>query len=276
MTINSTLELEKNNLINLKKNIWSFFPNHNKEFDDVLKNVIIQKHDYKKIMEEYQSLLTELNEEFNRKFLKMIERNSIEFLLTSQLIGVFIGALLPAIFLPMFGIINNNSYYIVGYISVQILFFIALNFIYKLGQRNLIQRYTSELTQLEEKIKKIEKEYKKTVKSFVKNGQELNIREHLNHYYQTNIPELNHIIQSILDESISHDFILTNNIFDNPEDFTILKTTYLSKITNYLDNMINEKIKSSIVDKMLSTNNITELQYSEKNNLSFPVNIQKD
>lgn len=147
----------------------------------------------------------------------------------------------------------TDIHYSYIHIFITFIFILISFFLLNKELKATIKQQTLTLVSSEEKLHEIEKSYKKIIKKFVKNGQELNVREHLEHYYNTNIPELNLIIQDILDNSFEKDLVLTNNVGDNLQQFDIEKADYIKNITQYIDKTIDYRIQSVISNKMFST-----------------------
>lgn len=244
MTVEHHLKSEKLDLIKFKKNIWSFFPNYNKEFDETLKEALICKSQYRDALDDYHIHLKRLNESTKDSNYQNFLDNFGPLFVISQFLSILISTLMS---------LSRDINYIYLHIFITFISLLSSFFLLTKELKSTIKQQTLALVSSEEKLHEIEKAYKKIIKKFVKNGQELNVREHLEHYYNTNIPELNLIIQDILDNSFEKDFVLTNNVGDNLQQFDIEKADYIKNITQYIDKTIDYRIQSVIANKMFST-----------------------
>lgn len=234
-----------NDLLELKKNPWKLFPNHNQEFEDNLSELINLKIQYQNALNGYQQLL-EIKENFSKNPSYKLHELIFMFFLNFSFASVFLAYIFQS------SISSSNLLLYSLSIGALLLFFINLFFRKSRTQNsNLI---ASEMIKKEENFREIEKEYNKKVKKFLKNQKYLNIRDSLDYYYHSDIPELNHIVQEFINESFSktENLSITNEIGDNLQRFTISKCNYVEKIKNYIDLSISEKIKLVILDKALS------------------------
>lgn len=233
-----------NNLFELQKNPWKIFPNYNKKFDDSLNELIALKNRYYNNHCSYKHLL----EQEDRNELASYDLASLFIvgLVILTMISSFTGKYLNN-YLPEHPIISIIFSILLGFLFSSIFVYgivygferISSNF----KSKNAIKSISIERVKKEENFQSIQRDYKNKIKTLLGDNKSLNIRKHLNHYYDTNIPEINHLIQNILDKYFPEDLEITNNINDNLEQLSQISfSEYINNIQTQLNKIIDTQI----------------------------------
>lgn len=230
-----------NNLFELQKNPWKIFPNYNKKFDDSLNELIALKNRYYNNHCNYKHLL----EQEDRN-----EHTSSSYALASLIVGSLIFAMATLFagkylnnYLPEYPMISSLFSILLGFLfsSIFVYGFERISSNYK--SKNAIKSISIERVKKEENFQSIQRNYKNKIKTLLGDNKSLNIRKHLNHYYDTNIPEINHLIQNILDKYFPEDLEITNNINDNLEQLSQISfSEYINNIQTQLNKIIDTQI----------------------------------
>lgn len=243
----------------LKQNPWNIFSNYNNKLDNSLEKICELKYEYLNILTEYQNKTKDSQENehsYNNNKFKHADYFIIFF-------WTLILCIMTPLFVLGFGLSLNysktsvftlikQSFYFTPFLYASLSAFF-IKFQNKNNYESLMLSINNNLKNLKDKLSNIKQEYKKEVKPLLENSKELNIREELDKQYHTDIPELHTIIQNILEKYYpeSNNLKITSNIEDDLEYFNITSgTKYINKISKFLNKVIDNKISSSIGNKI--------------------------
>lgn len=248
---------------NFQNNPWSIFPNYNNKLDNCIYTLSQIAYNYRTDLYSYQSQEKRLQEK--------IQENSKEKLTIygdNEKRDLFVFVLsIPIIFTLISGFQFFIKYDAETKFINTILFFTSLFLTlisliwYHYSKKNAqqtqreqnnqeIEKKQNELNQILENLNSQYKHFYQETRTIVNNGEYIPIREHLDYYYQTNITELNLIVQEILETVYPKKEKALIDESLQPEKAYFLKTEHIQKIENYLTNVIDQKIKANILKKI--------------------------
>lgn len=248
---------------NFQNNPWSIFPNYNNKLDNCIYTLSQIAYNYRTALYSYQSQEKRLQEK--------IQENSKEKLTIygdNEKRDLFVFVLsIPIIFTLISGFQFFIKYDAETKFINTILFFTSLFLTlisliwYHYSKKNAqqtqreknnqeIEKKQNELNQILENLNSQYKHFYQETRTIVNNGEYIPIREHLDYYYQTNITELNLIVQEILETVYPKKEKALIDESLQPEKAYFLKTEHIQKIENYLTNVIDQKIKANILKKI--------------------------
>lgn len=282
MTNNSSI---KNNYIlsdnwnELCKNPWKVFPNYNPILDNQLQSLsaITSEHSSTLfLLEQEQKNLQRYKNKLNKDApLKLTGSNQYHiiysfFLATLGLLGIFfLFILLPMenkkVLMPITCFTLLPSIFLINY-------FLARKEQRKINLKNFNEKNAAIQSKTQD-LNSIALSYRAEVNSILKPNEYINIREHLNVYYHTNIKELNDSIQNILEEVYPNrkNIKITGDIAQDSQSH--FSTSHIDKISIYLNEIIKEKTISILGNKLLEFSNSSEVYTSQKSTI-LPKRLQ--
>lgn len=284
MTLQKTNLSSQINWNNLKENPWAIFKNYNPILDNSLhklSHLCIKYNEIEHlIFRKKNEMLSQKNLLKDKQYLVNKGLNDYEalilttiFLPTILLIasGIFIYSSIETFF--NFNIASSLNL-IMSILTLILPFssiYLSLSFAKNKSMEKIEQSCTiiqNDINQLENELFGLSSSYNKEVQNIMKPSEYLDIREHLNYYYQTDIFELNNIIQNILEDSFpkSKKNILPSNIQDVTQS---LSPTYVKKIDEYLSNVIESRTAEIISDKLFHLSSQHSLNSKQKPDSHF-------
>lgn len=264
--------MSKINWMQLRENPFLIFKNYSPTIDEAL-------HELFKIQKFHQTIDTKIKQsEFRINQLKdKIKRNSKDELgkyekannkaqhMNREAIFLFFSAILFLLFIP-----GAFLSVFISLFATLSLFTIALTVfnkqIEKESKKIIYKHIREEEDNISEYLKEIsslQNTYEQTA-SKISTNNFFDIKAQLMHCYHSDIPELNYAIQVIINESFPSDCGVS---FSNKMDETkniLLEPTHVSKIKNYLSNIIEKKTADMIGSKILVASRYEEFNIAQE------------